>query len=83
MSLISFKNKRGSSLQRFKETEKEHVLDECFQRRSFNKNLKTPFYEHRSSNEPKETSTNLLMNEVLKENIKRTIQHESGSHSRK
>lgn len=64
-----YKKKRGSSLQRFQEQEQQSIEDHEFQRRSFTNNLKEPFSGQRHSKvDPK---PNLIMNTILKENIKR------------
>ena len=61
------KKKRGSSLQRFQEQEKQRIVDEIYQRRSFNNpnsNLQENF------NVPKEQTPHFLaMNTILKDNI--------------
>lgn len=67
-----YKKKRGSSLKRFQDPEQPNVVENTYQRRSFNNNtnMKQPFYEHRKSNNDQKHS-NLLVNTILKENIKR------------
>lgn len=64
-----YNKKRGSSLQRKQENDKSKIVDEAYQRRSFNNNLNGQLYD------PQRTSTdtskpNLIMNTILKENIK-------------
>ena len=59
-------NKRESSLQRIT---KPSIIEDAYQRRSFNNNVKQTLYDHRNSNDGKQPT--VLVNTILKENIKR------------
>lgn len=58
--------KRESSLQRMG---KPNIIENDYQRRSFNNNVKQTLYEHRGSSDNKQSAA--CVNTILKENIKR------------
>ena len=65
-TLISI-SKRESSLQRIP---KPSIIEDAYQRRSFNNNVKQTLYDHRNSNDGSKQPT-VLVDTILKENIKR------------
>ena len=68
--LYQYKKKRGSSLQRFKESENVKASENVAQRRSYN-NPQNHFEDNQSIQNNEGRSENLIMNTILKENIKK------------
>lgn len=62
-----YKKKRGSSLQRFQEQENQNIVEDNYQRRSFNNNPQQILEKNLLQKDTR--GQNLIMNTILKENI--------------